>query len=132
MEFVQYYPSCLFEPSLPKIMVIYEVLVYRGGARLINSLGENIALRHGLTNPSVMTRDALTLAIAKEINEGRGINGGVWMDLSTIPGDKIERFHKFIPKGLEGRTRFLVTPVAHFFMGGLLVNNQGETAIEGY
>jgi len=78
-----------------------------------------------------MTRDALTLAVAKEIKEGRGINGGVWMDLSTIPGDKVERYQKFIPKGLKGRSRFLVAPVAHFFMGGLLVNEQGETGIEG-
>ncbi|OPX85287.1 MAG: L-aspartate oxidase [Pelotomaculum sp. PtaB.Bin104] len=131
MEFVQYYPTFMLEPSLAKTMVIYEILVYRGGARLLNSLGENITLRYGLKDPSDMTRDALTLAIAKEIKEGRGVNGGVWMDLSTIPGDKIERFQKFIPRGLKGRSRFLVAPVAHFFMGGLLVNEQGETGIEG-
>jgi fumarate reductase (CoM/CoB) subunit A len=131
MEFVQYYPTYLFESYLAKTMVIYEILVYRGNARLFNSKGENIAIRHGLTDPSSMTRDALTLAIAKEIKEGRGINGGVWMDLSTIPRDKIERFQKFFPKGLKGRNRFLVSPVAHFFMGGLLVNDQGETGIEG-
>ncbi|OPX86943.1 MAG: Fumarate reductase flavoprotein subunit [Pelotomaculum sp. PtaB.Bin104] len=131
MEFVQYYPTCLLKSSLVKTMVIYEILVYWGGARLLNSLGENIALRHGLKDPSNMTRDALTLAIAKEIKEGRGINGGVWMDLSTIPEDKIKHFQKFIPRGLNGRDRFLVAPVAHFFMGGLLVNEQGETGIEG-
>ncbi|OPX90184.1 MAG: Fumarate reductase flavoprotein subunit [Pelotomaculum sp. PtaB.Bin104] len=131
MEFVQYYPTCLLKSSLVKRMVIYEILVYWGGARLVNNLEENIALRHGLKDPSDMTRDALTLAIAKEVKEGRGINGGVWMDLSTIPGDKIKHLQKFIPKGLKGRDRFLVAPVAHFFMGGLLVNEQGETGIEG-
>ncbi|MDF9408506.1 FAD-binding protein [Pelotomaculum isophthalicicum JI] len=131
MEFVQYYPTFMLEPSLAKTMVIYEILVYRGGARLLNNRGENIALRHGLKDPSAMTRDALALAIAKEIKEGRGINGGVWMDLSTIPEDKIERFQKFIPRGLKRRKLFLVAPVAHFFMGGILVNERGETGIEG-
>ncbi|MDD3655093.1 MAG: FAD-binding protein, partial [Desulfotomaculaceae bacterium] len=130
MEFVQYYPTCLVKSSLVKVMVIYELLVYWGGARLLNSLGEDIALLYGLKDPSTMTRDALTLAISKEIKEGRGVNGGVWMDLSTIPEDKIKHLQKFIPKGLE-RDRFLVAPVAHFFMGGLLVNEQGETGIEG-
>ncbi|MDD3653852.1 MAG: FAD-binding protein [Desulfotomaculaceae bacterium] len=130
MEFVQYYPTCLLNSSPVKAMAIYEVLVYRGGARLLNSLGENIALRHGLKDNSSMTRDAVTLAIAKEIKEGRGINGGVWMDLSTIPADKIGRFQKFV-RGSQGQTRFLVAPAAHFFMGGLLANELGETGIEG-
>ncbi|MDD3654964.1 MAG: FAD-binding protein [Desulfotomaculaceae bacterium] len=131
MEFVQYYPTCLVKSSLVKVMVIYELLVYWGGARLLNSLGEDIALLYGLKNSSTMTRDALTLAISKEIKEGRGVNGGVWMDLSTIPEDKIKHLPKFIPKGLKERDRFLIAPVAHFFMGGLLVNEQGETGIEG-
>jgi len=131
MEFVQYYPTFVLESSLAKKMVLYEVLVCRAGASLLNSLGENIALRHGLKDPSDMTRDAVTLAMAKEIKEGRGINGGVWMDLSTIPGNRVERFQNFIPKGLKENTRFLVTPVAHFFMGGLLANERGETGIDG-
>ncbi|MDF9409876.1 FAD-binding protein [Pelotomaculum isophthalicicum JI] len=131
MEFVQYYPTCLLESSLVKKMVIYEILVYWGGARLLNSLGESITQRHNLKDNSKMTRDALTLAIAKEIKEGRGINGGVWLDLSTIPADKIKHFQKFIPKGITGKDRFLVAPVAHFFMGGILINERGETGIEG-
>lgn len=131
MEFVQYYPTYLFEPALPKTMTSYEVLVFRGGARLFNRLEEDIARRYGLNDPAAMTRDALTLAIAREIKEGRGVNGGVWMDFSTIPEQKIERYQKFIPRGLKGRKRFLVFPLVHHFMGGLLVNERGETGVEG-
>jgi len=131
MEFVQCYPTVLSGTSLSTKIVLYEALIFRGGARLFNSRDEDIILRHNLDDPAKMTRDALTLAIAKEIEEGRGISGAVWLDLSSISSQKFEKFSIFVPKSQKGKTRFPVSPAVHHFMGGLLVNNQGETSIEG-
>lgn len=131
MEFVQCYPTLLIEPSLPRKMIAYEALVFRGGAKLFNTDGEDILSLYGIDEPSSMTRDALTLAVIKEVERGKGSNGGVWMDISSVPEKKLERYRKFIPDCLKDRIRFLVTPVVHHFMGGLLVNQEGETGIEG-
>ncbi|MHB8918300.1 MAG: FAD-binding protein [Desulfocucumaceae bacterium] len=130
MEFVQFYPTYVLEQSFMGIMASYEILVSGGGAVLRNSLGEDIIRLHG-HHPTSVTRDALTLAIAREIRQGRGVKGGIWMDLSTIPNDKLDLYHRFIPRRLWGRQGFVVSPVAHHFMGGLRVGDRGETGIEG-
>ncbi|MDY7030368.1 MAG: FAD-binding protein [Thermodesulfobacteriota bacterium] len=131
MEFVQFYPTVLFESGLPRTLIGYEVFIFRGGAKLFNSRNEDIALLHGIVDPHSMTRDALTIAIAKEIQKGRGVDEGVWLDLSTIPSEKLERYQRFIPKSVKGRLRFVISPAVHHCMGGLSVNNRGETGIEG-
>ena len=131
MEFVQFYPTLLYEPSLPKSLVAYEVFIFRGGAKLFNSKGEDIILRHNLVDPASLTRDALAIAMVTEIREGRGVNGGVWLDLSFIPPKKLELYRRFVHKSLKGRLRFIVSPGVHHFMGGLSVSNKGETEIDG-
>ena len=120
-----------FRLCLPKTLIAYEVFVFRGGAQLFNSRGDDIALIHGMTDLVSMTRDALTIAMAKEIRKGRGINGGLLLDLSNIPARKLERYKRFIPKSVKGRSRFIVSPAVHHCMGGLSVSNRGETVIEG-
>lgn len=131
MEFVQFYPTLLFEQGLPNSLVAYEVFIFRGNARLFNAKGEDVALRNNITEPSSMTRDILTRAIANEINEGRGVNGGVILDVSRLPLKKIEKYQRFLPKSLKGRKRFVISPAVHHCMGGLMVNHRGETGIEG-
>lgn len=130
MEFVQFYPTYVLEHSFMGIMASYEILVSGGGAVLRNSLGEDIIRLHG-QHPASITRDALTQVMSREIHQGRGVNGGIWMDLSTIPNDKVDFYRRFIPGRLGGRQGFVVSPVAHHFMGGLLVGDRGETGIEG-
>ena len=131
MEFVQFYPTLLFEEGLPNSLVAYEVFIFRGKARLFNSMGEDVALRNNITDPSSMTRDMLTRAIATEVMNGRGVNGGVILDVSQIPAKKLEKYQRFLPKSLNGRTRFVISPAVHHCMGGLLVSPKGETKIEG-
>ena len=131
MEFVQFYPTLLFEQGLPNSLVAYEVFIFRGNARLFNSRGEDVALRNNITDPSSMTRDMLTRAIATEVINGRGVNGGVILDVSQIPAGKLKKYQRFLPKSLKGRTRFIISPAVHHCMGGLLVSPKGETKIEG-
>jgi fumarate reductase (CoM/CoB) subunit A len=128
MEFVQFYPTawgkngsklCLYETLLP------------GGATLRNSLGEDIVKRHGMENIAI-TRDILTRAVMKEIVDGRGTEGNVVFDFTTLPEEHAEVLYAF---GLTDEAGYLerlpVAPTTHFFMGGVKVDENGETGIDG-
>ncbi len=131
MEFVQFYPTLLFEHGLPNGLVAYEVFIFRANARLYNAKGEDVLLRNNITDHSSMTRDILTQAIANEVMQGRGVNGGVILDVSQLPLKKLEKYQRFLPKSLKGRKRFIISPAVHHCMGGLMVNARGETGIDG-
>jgi len=83
MEFVQFYPTAT--GKFGNRLILSEVLVMVEGAVLKNSLGEDIVIRHGLTDPMRLTRDRLAQAIMRELLEGRGVDGGVIMDSAPSP-----------------------------------------------
>lgn len=130
MEFVQFYPTGL--GSLGRNLILYEALVVRLGATLRNASGENILKRYGLDDPLLATRDRLARAVFREIREGRGIEGGVIMDLTTIPPQNMGTAREQIrPANLGFKERLIVSPTCHFFMGGIKINERGETEREG-
>jgi succinate dehydrogenase/fumarate reductase flavoprotein subunit len=130
MEFVQFYPTAL--GRFGNRLLMYEALVSNAGAVLLNADGENIAVRHGLTDLKDMTRDRLARAIMQEILCGRDINGGVIMDLSPVPTSKLNEFRNLLPheKPPEDR-KLVVTPTTHFCMGGVIIDENAETEIPG-
>jgi fumarate reductase (CoM/CoB) subunit A len=81
MEFIQFLPATLITNS--KRLFLYEAFV-ESGALFKNSIGEDIALRHGISDPKEMTRDKVARAVMLEILEGRGIDGAVFLDFSPI------------------------------------------------
>ena len=79
-----------------------------------------------------MTGDRLSRAIAKEVAEGRGIDGGVLMDLSSTDEIELRRLSHLLPSGkLSNRRSFVVTPTVHFCMGGVSINDEAETTLPG-
>jgi succinate dehydrogenase/fumarate reductase flavoprotein subunit len=123
MEFVQFYPTW---------GTFYEFTVAMAGAGLINAKGEDILKKHGMHDPGSITRDRLSIAVFTEIRNGLGVDGGVIVDFKTVSEDIMPLLTRFLPKGQtdveEGR---VVKPCAHFSMGGLVVNTNGMTAIDG-
>jgi succinate dehydrogenase/fumarate reductase flavoprotein subunit len=129
MEFVQFYPTtwgkrgsrlCAYEGFLPE------------GATIRNSLDEDILKRNNLGDFYDLTRDILARTIMKEIMEGRGIEGNVIFDFTTIPEENKRRlFFKGSDYIGDHFTRLLVAPAAHFFSGGLRINKDAETGIDG-
>jgi succinate dehydrogenase/fumarate reductase flavoprotein subunit len=121
MEFVQFYPTtrgkhgsklCAYETFMPR------------GATIRNYLGEDILKKHGMDNFTKATRDTLTKVIMKEIIGGRGIEGSVVFDFTTMPEETAEKLY------LRGfPPQFSVAPAVHFFMGGIKINVNGETGI---
>jgi len=129
MEFVQFYPTtsgkqgskiCLYEELLP------------AGATIRNALGEDILKRYGMNNVASVTRDILTRTIMKEIVDGRGVEGNVVFDFNAIPEEKVQELYRSGFMSKEGNLGKLpVAPTAHFFMGGIRINENSETGIDG-
>lgn len=123
MEFVQFYPTW---------GTFYEFTVAMAGAGLKNAIGEDILKKHGMHDPGSITRDRLSIAVFSEIQQGLGVDGGVVVDFKTVSEDIMPLLTRFLPKGQtdveEGR---VVKPCAHFCMGGLVVDINGMTNIDG-
>ena len=124
MEFVQFYPTW---------GTFYEFTVAIAGAGLKNTNGEDILKKHGMNTPGSITRDRLSIAIFNEIQNGLDVEGGVVVDYSSVSKEMMPLLERFLPKKQtegfsEGR---IVRPCAHFCMGGLMVNQNGMTNING-
>jgi L-aspartate oxidase len=132
LEFVQFHPTCLYHPEA-KSFLITEAL--RGeGAVLRNLAGEEFMRgRHELG--SLATRDIVAREIDREM-KSRG-DKYVLLDVSTIGESRfLERF-----PSISERLRFFgfrpgvdpipVVPAAHYMCGGVAVDLDGRTEIEG-
>jgi len=129
MEFVQFYPTawgetgnkiCMYEGFLP------------AGAVLRNSLDEDILKKRSIDNVGSVTRDVLTKMIMMEIVEGRGVEGKVIFDFTVIPKDEAQRLSRGSLTSREiNLGKLPVAPTVHFFMGGIIINENSETGING-
>jgi fumarate reductase (CoM/CoB) subunit A len=130
MEFVQFYPTALGKGSAR--LLLYEVLIFRAGARLKNAAGEDILTKHGLDSPVRLTRDRLSRAIMEEIVKGLGVEGGVIMDIRHIPEERAATLSPLFPAGWSPATKeFVVSPTAHFCMGGIVTDSEAQTSMAG-
>jgi succinate dehydrogenase/fumarate reductase flavoprotein subunit len=68
----------------------------------------------------------------REIQEGRDVEGGVLIDLSLVPEERILRLKALLPASWKrGRNSFIVSPTTHFCMGGIVINPVTETPVPG-
>ena len=129
MEFVQFYPTSL-GAGTPALF--YECLLLKTGVRLLNRLGEDIVVKHGLADPMLLTRDRLSQAIAKEVVSGLGFEDKIALDLKQVSAKNMEILRPILPKGASrGQNRFLVAPTAHFQIGGVKISQKAETSVPG-
>jgi len=130
MEFVQFYPIALAEPPLPPI-VIQGIIPEE--ARIIDSSGEDLIKKHGLRfnlRESLMEyRDQFTLILTRELERG-----AVYVDCRAVQEEKWNKYFLNILARLNPDFRyrpFSVAPVAHFFMGGIEIDQHARTEIPG-
>jgi len=130
VEFVQFYPTALGD--LGARMLLYEALVFRAGAVLKNSAGDDIIVKHGLTDPLILTRDRLARAVMKEILDGLDVKGGLIMDLTRAQETELMPLRHLLPANWSPEQReFIVSPTTHFCMGGIVIDENGQTAVPG-
>ena len=133
MEFMQFHPTTLY----PTGILITEGC--RGeGAFLINKDGERFMKRYAPNALELASRDVVSRSEQTEIDEGRGINGSVMLDLRHLGAERIiER----LPGSRELAMTFAgvdpiyepipVRPGAHYHMGGVETDTDGLTELTG-
>lgn len=143
MEFVQFHPTGMAvdetdsEWSQWSGRLVTEAVRGEGG-RLYNANGERFMERYSPKQMELDARDVVARAIAKEIEEGRGTeNGGVYLDISHKEEEFIQErlprmYERFASLGVNlAKEPVEVAPTSHYGMGGVVVDNSGETEIDG-
>jgi succinate dehydrogenase flavoprotein subunit len=133
MEMMQFHPTTL----APSGVLITEGC--RGeGAYLLNADGERFLTRYAPNAMELASRDVISRAEQTEIDEGRGIDGNVLLDMRHLGAEKIvERLHgtrelsmTFV--GIDPiHEPIPVRPGAHYHMGGVDTDHWGATELEG-
>jgi succinate dehydrogenase / fumarate reductase flavoprotein subunit len=133
MEMMQFHPTTL----APSGVLITEGC--RGeGAYLLNSEGERFLKRYAPNAMELASRDVISRAEQTEIDEGRGINGNVLLDLRHLGAEKIhERLHgtrelSMVFAGVDPiHEPIPVRPGSHYHMGGVDTDLDGLTEVTG-
>lgn len=130
MEFIQFHPTGVAFP-LPKKGALVTEKARGHGAVLRNNKGERFI-------SELVGRDELSRAIYREISEGRGTpHGGVYLDVTHWEKGMVQKiipdvFRQFMAMGVDIRKKPMeVAPTAHHMMGGIRINEWGETKISG-
>src|SRR5689334_19942836 len=133
MEMMQFHPTTL----APSGVLITEGC--RGeGAYLINSEGDRFLKNYAPNAMELASRDVISRAEQVEIDEGRGVDGNVLLDLRHLGAEKIlEALHgtRELAMTFVGIDPIYdpipVRPGAHYHMGGIHTDVWGKTELEG-
>jgi succinate dehydrogenase / fumarate reductase flavoprotein subunit len=133
MEMMQFHPTTL----APTGVLITEGC--RGeGAYLLNSEGDRFLKRYAPNAMELASRDVISRAEQTEIDEGRGVDGNVLLDLRHLGAERIlDRLHgtrelSMVFAGVDPiREPIPVRPGAHYHMGGIDTDVWGKTSVEG-
>ena len=154
MEMTQFNP-CTFKDPPPWRGISFPFWIGPEGGLdcwLLNRFGERFMKRWDPEKMEKSTRDKLSLGIAHEIAEGRGgPNGGVYYSLRHLPTNLIDFFptwyrkpnltndwtfrrgfnFKKLASDLKKGLAIEVAPAIHFFMGGIVIDENGKTTVPG-
>ena len=132
MEMMQFHPTTLSPTG---------VLITEGcrgeGAYLLNSEDERFLKDYAPNAMELASRDVISRAEQTEIDQGRGIDGDVLLDLRHLGGDRIrERLHgtrelSMVFAGVDPIDEPIpVRPGAHYHMGGVDTDLWGLTSVD--
>jgi succinate dehydrogenase / fumarate reductase flavoprotein subunit/fumarate reductase flavoprotein subunit len=138
MEMLQFHPTGLLVGDSTATGGLLEEGLRGAGARLYNGLGERYMERYDPKNLERATRDVISRSSYLEIAAGRGTPAnGVYLDASHLG----ENFLKANFPGMVERCadygfdllhdRVEVSPSAHYQMGGVRIDVDCRTGIEG-
>ncbi len=137
MEMVQFHPTGMTSPESHRGILVTEALRAEG-ALLFNRSKERFMERYRPGELELAGRDEVAMAITREILEGRGSKGGgIYLDATGIPPEVIATrlpttLEQFLKVGIDIRKEPVeVAPTTHHFMGGLWINEKGETSLRG-
>ncbi len=138
MEFIQFEPSVALYPEGVRGKGVITTMFYEG-AVLRNGKNERFMKPEGDMGPGeCVSKDTLAKAIYKEMQEGTPTeHGGVYFDATGVGEKKLmESYDSYVDRykkvGVDiTKEAFEIAPGAHTSLGGVVVNTNCETNIEG-
>ena len=107
------------------------------GGRFYNVLGERFMKKYYPDKLEQVTRSETARCAQKEIMERRASpHGGVYGDLSGVAKEELAKFKGFVQTCAEinfdpSWQAYEWAPGAHYFMGGIVINEKCETGVQG-
>lgn len=108
------------------------------GAVFRNQTGEEFLKRYFPETAEQSTRSEVILAMAKEIHAGRATStGGIFMDATSVPMEVIQKqiphvYKTCLHRGIDiSKTPLEVAPGSHTWLGGLEIDVDGRTPVDG-
>lgn len=135
MEFVQFRPYQIIRPEALRGQTLASA-TFEYGATLRNRAGEDLLEQLAATGHP-RTRDVVSRLVTREVAAGRGIFGGVAVDLSGISASAFAALNPLTDRLLKASgvdldaEPLLVTPQAHFSIGGIGIDALGRTSRPG-
>mgnify|MGYP001439717924 FL=1 len=135
LEFFQFHPTGIY-----KLGILLSEAARGEGGILRNASMERFMERYAPTVKDLAPRDMVSRAIQTEINEGRGAGpnkDAIFLDLTHLPPEQLDAklpdVTEFIRtyQGIEPKNEpALIQPTAHYAMGGIPTNVDGEVVID--
>lgn len=136
LEFVQFFPFGMKQEGYPPFVLFPP---YADGARIVNDKGDDVLRKRipeetNLTRAVLLQRDKVCQAIAFEEERGREC----CLDLSQVTDwDKVDmatlnsmyQLKKYGFSPSDGRIR--IGPTAHYSMGGVIIDEECRTGVDG-
>lgn len=118
LEFVQFYPYQLQSP----ISMDIHTSVFRLGAYLLNDQGDRFM--EDYPNQELETRDLVSREMFLQ-------EGDIYLDLMNADLDELKKINPRLLELYFNDQDLLVSPIQHFFMGGVKMDIDGRSTIPG-
>lgn len=131
-EFVQWHPTRMDRP----VSMFLTNGLLADGAVFRDADGREFMAGYD-PRANLAPRDVLAKAVYTEIAAGRGRDGGVFLDCSAIPADRVALRHAYLAGTLAKhgvdfpREPLLVSPATHFCMGGIAMDAHAASSLPG-
>ncbi len=133
MEMIQYHPT-----TLARTGILMSEAARGEGAYLLNSEGERFMEKTAPDYMELASRDVVSRAEQTEIDEGRGIDGNVLLDLRHLGREFIEQRLGYLQEvsieflGIDmAKQPVPIQPGMHYIMGGIKTDVDGATIVPG-
>ena len=133
MEMIQYHPT-----TLARTGILLSEAARGEGAYLLNSEGDRFMEKYAPDYMELASRDVVSRSEQTEINEGRGIDGNVLLDLRHLGKEFIETRLGYLQEvsveflGIDMAEKPVpIRPGMHYIMGGIKTDVDGETGVPG-
>lgn len=149
MEMISFCPTVVVHPSMYSGNILPYIFMSLGFAKLFNRTGNTFTDKYMSREVEKLALDTewnkmlLSYAIQREIDNGFGnIHGGVYCAINNYPKNILQEMYDLLPglkigifkdmmETVNKNEAFIVSPAAHYFEGGIRIDENMGTNIKG-